>query len=204
MMTNTMRALVLAQIGRVAVAEKPIPEPGPNDAVVRTTAAMICTSDVHTIGGAIAIPNGRTLGHESVGVIHALGSALQGFAIGDRVAVCAVTPCWECTSCQAGSPSHCEGNLLGAYRSTGQRDGNLAEYFLVNNAKANLVPIPPSVSDEQAVYTTDMLTTGLMGAENACLRFGESVVIIGQGPVGLSATMGARLLGAGRIIVIES
>jgi threonine dehydrogenase-like Zn-dependent dehydrogenase len=80
----------------------------------------------------------------------------------------------------------------------------MAEYFVVNAAHANLTPIPDAVTDEQAAYTTDMLTTGFMGVENAALRFGESVAIIGQGPVGLSATMGARLMGAGRIIAIES
>jgi threonine dehydrogenase-like Zn-dependent dehydrogenase len=201
---TTMQALVLAAIGKIDVVDKPVPEPGPNEAVVRTTAAMVCTSDVHTIGGAIPIPPGRTLGHESVGVVHALGSAVEGFAVGDRVAVCAVTPCWQCPTCQAGSPSHCGGNLLGGYRATGQRDGNLAEYFVVNDARANLTRIPDAVTDEQAAYVTDMLTTGLMGAENAQLRLGETVVIIGQGPVGLSATMGTRLLGAGRVIVVES
>ena len=150
------------------------------------------------------MPTGRTLGHESVGVVHAAGSAVEGFTPGDRVAVCAVTPCWQCTTCQAGSPSHCGGRLLGGYKATGQRDGNLAEYFVVNDARANLALIPDGVSDEAAAYTTDMLTTGFMGAENARIRLGETVVIIGQGPVGLSATVGARLQGAGRIIAVES
>jgi threonine dehydrogenase-like Zn-dependent dehydrogenase len=203
-MAETMQALVLAEIGKVEVVDKPIPSPGPNEAVVRATAAMVCTSDVHTVGGALPVPPGRTLGHESVGVVHALGSAVEGFSVGDRVAVCAVTPCWQCPTCQAGSPSHCGGNLLGGYQFTGQRDGTMAEYFVVNDARANLTPIPEGVSDEQAVYVADMLTTGFMGVENAELRFGETVVIIGQGPVGLSATMGARLAGAGRIIVVES
>lgn len=200
---SDMHALVLAEVGRVALARKPIPTPGPNDAVVKTTAAMICTSDVHTVGGAIEVPDGRTLGHESVGVVHAIGSEVDNVVVGQRVAVSAITPCFECGACQTGHSSHCQG-MLGGYQATGARDGNLAEYFFVNNAKGNLTPIPDSVTDEQAVYVTDMLTTGLMGAENCELRLGETVAIIGAGPVGLSATIGARLLGAGRIIVVES
>ncbi|WP_150954633.1 NAD(P)-dependent alcohol dehydrogenase [Microbacterium testaceum] len=200
---ETMQALVLAEVGKVAVVEKGIPEPGPNDAVVKTTRAMVCTSDIHTVAGGIAVPNGRTLGHESVGVVHAIGSAVTGIAVGDRVAVSAITPCFECHPCQTGHTSHCEG-MLGGYKATGARDGNMAEYFLVNNARGNLALIPDGVSDDQAVYVTDMLTTGLMGAENCELRLGETVAIFGQGPVGLSATIGARLLGAGRIIVVES
>ncbi|ANZ28559.1 alcohol dehydrogenase (plasmid) [Rhodococcus sp. WB1] len=202
-MTDTMKALVMAEIGKVAVVDKPIPAPGPNDAVVRTTAAMVCTSDVHTVGGGIPIPPNRTLGHESVGIVHAVGSEVDCFTVGQRVAVGAITPCFECSACQAGSTSHCQG-MLGGYRATGARDGNMAEYFLVNNANGNLTPIPDEVTDEQAVYVTDMLTTGFMGAENCELQLGESVAIIGQGPVGLSATIGCRLLGAGRIIVVDS
>lgn len=119
---ETMQALVLAEVGRVALVEKAIPEPGPNDAVVRTTAAMVCTSDVHTVGGALPVPNGRTLGHESVGVVHAIGSAVEGFRVGDRVAVWAITPCFECHACQSGQSSHC-GGMLGGYKATGARDG---------------------------------------------------------------------------------
>src|SRR5437899_3116992 len=111
--TGTMRAFVIEGLGKTAVVEKPIPEPGPEEAVVRTTAALICTSDVHTVRGAIAVPPGRTLGHESVGVIHSLGSAVRGFAIGERVAVGAITPCFRCDYCQRGCTSQCQGMLGG-------------------------------------------------------------------------------------------
>ena len=89
-MTATMRAFVINGVGETAVVQKPIPEPGPEEAVVRTTAALICTSDVHTVKGAMPVEPGRTLGHESVGVVHELGSAVSGFAVGQRVAVNAV------------------------------------------------------------------------------------------------------------------
>ena len=113
------------------------------------------------------MPDGRTLGHESVGVIHQLGA-------------------------------------LGGYKCTVQMDTNMAEYFVVPAAQANLTPIPDDLSDAQAVYTCDMLTTGFMGAEHAYLQFGDVVAVFAQGPVGLCATMGANLMGAGRIIAVES
>jgi len=198
-----MRAFVIEQVGRTAVVEKPIPEPGPEEAIVRTTAALICTSDVHTVRGALPVEPGRTLGHESVGVIHELGSAVTGFEVGQRVAVCAVTPCYRCSYCQRGFTSQC-GGPLGGYKYTTQMDGNMAEYFVVPAAAANLTPIPDEVTDAQAVYTCDMLTTGFMGVEHAYLQFGETIAVFAQGPVGLSATIGAHLMGAGRIIAVES
>ena len=95
--------------------------------------------------------NGRTLGHESVGVIAALGSEVTGFTEGQRVAVNAVTPCFECSYCQRGFTSQC-GGLLGGYKYTAQVDGNMAEYFLVPTARANLAPIPDDLADDAAVY----------------------------------------------------
>ena len=185
------------------MVDKPIPEPGPEEAVVRTTAALICTSDVHTVRGALPVEPMRTLGHESVGVVHSLGSAVTGFTEGQRVTVCAITPCYRCGYCQRGYTSQC-GGPLGGYKYTVQMDGNMAEYFVVPAAAANLTPIPDDITDEQAVYTCDMLTTGFVGAEHAYLRFGDTVAVFAQGPVGLCATMGANLMGAGRIIAVES
>lgn len=202
-MSDVMRAFVILEPGRTAVVEKPVPVPGPEEAVVRTTAALVCTSDVHTVKGVLPVENGRTLGHESVGVVHALGSAVSGFQEGQRVAVNAVTPCFRCSYCQRGFPSQC-GGALGGYRYTSQMDGTMAEYFVVPAAAANLAPIPDDVTDEQAAYTCDMLSTGFMGAEHARLQLGETVAVFAQGPVGLCATMGANLLGAGRVIAVES
>ena len=112
------------------------------------------------------------------------------------MAVNAVTPCYRCSYCQRGFTSQC-GGALGGYKYTVQMDGNMAEYFVVPAAQANLTPIPDDLTDEQAVYTCDMLSTGFMGAEHAYLQFGETVAVFAQGPVGLCATMGANLLGAG-------
>jgi threonine dehydrogenase-like Zn-dependent dehydrogenase len=94
--------------------------------------------------------------------------------------------------------------MLGGYKFTTQRDGNMAEYFFVNDADYNLAPTPKSLSDEQALYTTDMMTTGLAGAENANIPPGGTVAVFAQGPVGLCATMMARLLGAGLVIAVEA
>jgi threonine dehydrogenase-like Zn-dependent dehydrogenase len=198
-----MKALVFLEIGKVGIVEKPMPDPGPNDAVIKTTASLICTSDVHTVRGVIEIPSGRGLGHESVGVVYKAGKNVTRCKEGDRVAVCAITPCGHCDNCQRGFTSQC-GGMLGGYKYTTQRDGNLSEYFFVNDADYNLAPIPKSLSDEQATYTTDMLTTGLAGAENAKIPPGGTVAVFAQGPVGLAATMMSRLLGAGLVIAVES
>lgn len=198
-----MKAFVMTSVGKVALVDKEVPRPGPDDVVVRTTAALICTSDVHTVKGALPVADGVTLGHEAVGVVHEIGSNVDGFEVGQRVAVNAVTPCWECRYCQQGYTSQCRGPL-GGYRYTAQVDGNMAEYFVVPKAQANLAPIPDTLTDAQAVYACDMLSTGFMGAEHARLRLGDSVAVFAQGSVGLSATIGCVLQGAARIFAVES
>ncbi|MFO0773319.1 MAG: NAD(P)-dependent alcohol dehydrogenase [Nitrospiraceae bacterium] len=202
-MATTMNAFVMKRIGAVGVMEKPIPEPGPNDAIVKTTAALICTSDVHTVGGAIGERTNITLGHEAVGVVYKLGSAVKGFREGDRVAVNAITPCYQCENCLRGYTSQCT-QILGGWKFANVKDGNMAQYFHVNAAQANLAPIPSTLSDEQAAYCCDMMSTGFMGAEYAHIPIGGSVAVFAQGPVGLMSTVGARLLGAGLVIAVES
>ncbi|WP_374679767.1 NAD(P)-dependent alcohol dehydrogenase [Hydrocarboniphaga effusa] len=202
-MRRLMKAFAFLGVGKVGVIEKAIPVAGLNDAVIRTTASLICTSDVHTVAGTLPLPEGRVLGHESVGVVHAIGEGVTRFRVGDRVAVNAATPCGHCNQCQRGFAAQC-GGMLGAYKFTAQKDGNLAEYFHVNDADYNLAAIPAAMTDEQALYATDMLSTGFVGAEYADIPIGGSVVIFAQGPVGLSATIGAKLRGAGLIIAVES
>jgi threonine dehydrogenase-like Zn-dependent dehydrogenase len=205
-MAATMRAFVMHSIGEVGMMDKPVPRPGPNDAIIRTTAALICTSDTHTVAGAIGPRNDLTLGHEAVGVIHELGDvpAASGlFRIGQRVAVNAITPCYACDNCQRGYPSQC-GGMLGGWKFANQKDGSMAEYFHVNNAVANLAPIPDNLTDEQAAYCCDMLSTGFVAAEFGNIPIGGSVAVFGEGPIGMMATAGARLLGAALVIGIES
>jgi threonine dehydrogenase-like Zn-dependent dehydrogenase len=199
-----MKTFVMKKIGEVGFMEKPIPEdPGPNGAIIKTTKALVCTSDTHTVGGAIGKRENITLGHESVGIVHKLGGAVKGVKEGDRVAVNAITPCYKCENCLRGYTSQCT-EMLGGWKFANVRDGNFSEYFFVNDAEANLALIPDAVSDESAVYTTDMMSTGFMGAEHANIPMGGTVAVFAQGPVGLMATVGAKLLGAGLIIAVET
>jgi threonine dehydrogenase-like Zn-dependent dehydrogenase len=199
----TMKSFVMQGVGSVAVVEKPLPQIGPRDALVRTTAALICTSDVHTVAGAIGERNNLTLGHEAVGVIEKLGTEVTDLSVGDRVVVGAITPCWRCENCQRGFPSQC-GGALGGWKFANVKDGNLAEYFHVNDAEANCAVIPEEVPDELAVYACDMMSTGIMAAENGAIPAGGTVAVFGAGPIGLMAIAGARLLGAGLVIAVES
>jgi len=198
-----VKAFVMKEIGSVGFMDKPVPTPGPNDAVVRTTAALICTSDSHTVGGSIGERTNLTLGHEAVGVVHEVGSEVRHFRPGDRVLVGAITPDWGDPASQAGHSSQ-SGSPLGGWKFSNTKDGILAEYFHVNEADANMAKIPDSVPDEVAVYCADMLSTGFMGAEHGNIPIGGSVAVIAQGPVGLMATVGARLRGAGLVIGVES
>src|SRR5262249_50610887 len=156
--------------------EKRIPEIGPDDALVRTTAALICTSDVHTVAGAIGERRDMTLGHETVGRIEKLGSAVQGVRVRQRVTVGAITPCWRCERCQRGYATQC-GQALGGWTFGTVEDGILAEFFHVNDAQANLAPTPDAISDEAAVYTCDMMSTGLVGAEHGAIPAGGTVAV---------------------------
>lgn len=201
-MKKSMKAFVMKGINEVEMVDRPIPEPGPNDAIIKTTLAMVCTSDVHTVAGGLGDIRDRVLGHEAVGIVYKLGSAVNGFKEGDRVAVNAITPCYKCENCQRGFTSQCTA-MLGGYKFTTQKDGNMAEYFHVNDAEANVALIPDGVSDEAACYATDMMSTGFKGAENANIPLGGSGVVFGLGPVGLMAVAGARLLGAGLIIAVD-
>ena len=198
-----MKAFVMREIGSVGFMDKPVPRPGPNDAVIQTTRALICTSDSHTVSGGIGPRENLTLGHEAVGVVHEVGGEVQNFQPGDRVVVGAITPDWGDPAAQAGFSSQ-SGAPLGGWKFSNTKDGVFAEYFHVNEADANMARIPDDVPDDMAVYCCDMLSTGFMGAEKGNIPIGGTVAVLAQGPVGLMATAGARLRGAGLIIGVES
>jgi isopropanol dehydrogenase (NADP+) len=198
-----MRAFVMKGIGKVGFADKPIPTPGPTDAIVKTTKALICTSDVHTVNGAIGPRDNLTLGHEAVGRVHQVGTAVKRFKPGDHVLVGAITPEWGDAASQAGHSSQ-SGSALGGWKFANIKDGVFAEYFHVNEADANMAHIPAAVADDSAVYCCDMISTGLMAAENANIPPGGTVAVFALGPVGLMAVAGARMLGAGLIIGVDS
>jgi threonine dehydrogenase-like Zn-dependent dehydrogenase len=198
-----MKAFVMKQIGETGIVEKDRPEAGPMDAIVRPTKGLICTSDCHTVHGAIGEREDLTLGHETVGVVDEVGSEVEEFEEGDRVAIGAITPDWNSLAAQDGHPSQ-SNQPLGGWKFANVKDGTFAEYVHVNDADGNLAHIPDGVTDHEAVYTADMLSTGFAGAENADIPMGGTVAIFAQGPVGLMATKGAALQGAGEIIAVES
>src|SRR5229473_66015 len=193
----------MQSLDHVGFSEKPIPHPGPNDAIIKTTKGLICTSDAHTVHGAIGPRENLTLGHEAVGVVQEVGHEVKDFKPGDRVLVGAITPSWGDVSSQAGHSSQ-SNQALGVWKFANIKDGVFAEYFHVNEADANLAHIPDNVSDEAAVYCCDMISTGLMAAENANIPPGGTAAVFALGPVGLMSVAGARLLGAGLIIGVDS
>jgi threonine dehydrogenase-like Zn-dependent dehydrogenase len=193
----------MRSIGETGFVEKEKPTPGPTDAIIEPTRALVCTSDVHTVHGAIGEREDITLGHEVVGVVDSVGAAVEAFAPGDRVAVGAITPDWGSLAAQDGHPSQ-SGGPLGGWKFANLKDGVFAEYVHVNEADANLAHIPDGVEDEAAVYVADMLSTGFAAAENAAIPMGGTVAVFAQGPVGLMATKGAALQGAGQIIAVET
>jgi len=199
----TMNAFAMLGLGETGFVEKPVPVPGPCDAIVKTTHALICTSDAHTVGGAIGPRERLTLGHEAVGIVHAIGSEVKTFRPGDRVVVGAITPDWGSEAAQNGYPSQ-SGGALGGWKFANVKDGVFAEYFHVNDADANMALIPEGIASEQAVYCSDMLSTGFVAAEHGAIPIGGTVAIFAQGPVGLMATAGARLRGAGFIVAVET
>jgi isopropanol dehydrogenase (NADP+) len=198
-----LKTFVMKEIGSVGFMEKPIPEAGPNDAIIKTTAALVCTSDSHTVRGAIGPRQNITLGHEAVGTVYKVGSQVKLFKPGDRVAVGAITPDWGDLASQAGHSSQ-SGQPLGGWKFSNTKDGVFAEYFHVNEADANMAKIPDHVPDEAAVYVCDMMSTGFAGAENADIPIGGIVAVFALGPVGLMAVAGAKFRGAGTIIGIDS
>lgn len=198
-----MKAFVMKEIGSVGFMEKPIPEAGPYDAIIKTSAALVCTSDSHTVRGAIGQRKDITLGHEAVGTVYKVGSHVKLFKPGDRVAVGAITPDWGDLASQAGHPSQ-SGQPLGGWKFSNIKDGVFAEYFHVNEADANMAKIPEHVKDESAVYVCDMMSTGFAGAEAADIPIGGIAAVFALGPVGLMAVAGAKFRGAGTIIGIDS
>ena len=162
--SKTMKALVFAKPGVVELREKPIPAVGPNDALMRVTVTTICGTDVHILKGEYPVAAGLTVGHEPVGVIAALGSAVSGFKLGQRVIAGAITPCGQCHSCLDGTMSQCGGKAMGGWRLGNTIDGCQAEYVLVPNAAANLATIPDDLTDEQVLMCPDIMSTGFGGA----------------------------------------
>ncbi len=204
---RTMRANVFVGTDRMELREVARPTAGVNDAILRITLTTVCGTDLHILRGEYPVRPGLVVGHEPVGVIAELGPGVAGYAVGDRVLVGAITPCGQCRACLSGHLSQCghgDGyEALGGWRFGNTIDGAQAEYLLVPNAQANLAKIPDALSDEQVLLLADIASTGISGAEAGCVRPGDAVAIFAQGPIGLCATAGARLMGAATIIAVD-
>ena len=203
-----MKANVFRGTNRFGVEEVEKPRAKAGEAVIRVTLTTICGTDLHIVRGEYPVKPGLIIGHEPVGVIEELGDGVAGYEIGDRVLVGAITPCGQCRACLSGHPSQCghggDYEAIGGWRFGNTINGAQAEYLLVPNAQANLAKIPDELSDEQVVLLADIASTGFSGAESGGVRIGDSVVIFAQGPIGLCATAGAKLMGASLIIGVES
>ena len=203
----TMRAAVFHAPGDIRVENVPRPRAGPGEAIIRVTLTTICGTDVHILKGEYPVRPGLVVGHEPVGVIEELGPGVVGYEIGERVLVGAITPCGQCHACLVGKPAQCgHGSgyeAIGGWRFGNTIDGAQAEYLLVPYAQANLAKIPESLTDEQVVLLADIASTGFSGAESGRIRIGDTVVVFAQGPIGLCATAGAKLMGAARVIGVD-
>lgn len=201
--TEYMQALVFQGRNQIAIEEVPIPRPGYGEAVIRITLTTICGTDLHILRGEYPVNPGLILGHEPVGVIHELGPGVTGYEVGDRVLVGAITPCGQCEFCLAGRWAQC-GGAIGGWKLGNTRNGAQAEYMVVPHAMANMAKVPQELSDEQVVLLADIASTGFSASESANLKVGETVAVFAQGPIGLCATVGAKLKGAAYIVAVES
>jgi len=200
---GVMQANVFRRPGEFGLEEKPIPTAGTGEAVIQVKLTTICGTDMHIVRGEYPVAEGLTLGHEAVGVIHELGAGVTGYSVGQRVLVGAITPCGQCEACLMGNRSQC-GGPLGGWRLGNTIDGVQAEYALIPNAQANLAAIPEALSDEQVLLLADIASTGFAAAERGKVRLGDTVAVFAQGPIGLCATLGARLMGASEIIAVDT
>ncbi|MFC2992490.1 MULTISPECIES: NAD(P)-dependent alcohol dehydrogenase [Halomonas] len=208
-MATMMKAAIFIEPGRIEIDDRPIPDIGPNDALIRVTTTTICGTDVHILKGEYPVEKGLIVGHEPVGVIEKLGANVKGYQEGQRVIAGAICPSFTSYACQDGCSSqdgghHAHGyKPMGGWRFGNTIDGAQAEYLCVPDAQANLSPVPDGLTDDQVLMCPDIMSTGFAGAESANIKIGDSVTVFAQGPIGLCATAGARLRGAGLIIAVD-
>ena len=205
-----MKAAIFVEPGRIVLDAKPIPDVGATDALIRITTTTICGTDVHILKGEYPVAKGLTIGHEPVGVIEKLGSAVRGYQEGQRVIAGAITPSGHsyaslCGCLSQDGPETAHGfKALGGWRFGNTIDGCQAEFVLVPDAMANLTPIPDLLTDEQVLMCPDIMSTGFAGAESGQLQIGDVVAVFALGPIGLCAVAGAKLMGATTIIGVDT
>jgi len=200
-----VRAVVFEGIGRVAVRDVPDPlieEPG--DVLVRVDVAAICRSDLHFLHGKAPLQPGEPIGHEAMGVVEAVGPQVKRFAPGDRVVVAFDIACGRCWFCRKGQTQLCEDfRMLGAGLFGGCLGGAQAERIRVPCADTNLLAVPDDVEDERALFLGDVLTTGYYGAALSGIKEGDTVAIVGAGPVGFFTVQAALIHGAAEVLALD-
>ena len=198
-----MKALVYRGPGKKAWADKDKPAVlKPTDAVVRVTHTTICGTDLHILKGDVPeVPEGLTLGHEGVGVVEAVGSAVANFKPGDKVLISCVTSCGKCEYCKKQLYAHCTdgGWILGH-----TIDGTQAEYVRIPHADNSLYPVPESADPEALVMLSDILPTGFeIGVLAGQVKPGDTVAVVGAGPIGMAVLLTAQFYSPSRVIMID-
>lgn len=196
-----MKALICKN-GKIEIVEKPVPVIEKNtDAIIKVTLSSICTSDLHIIHGFVPLAkNGVVLGHEFAGEVVETGNGVKDFKKGDRVSVNCETFCGVCDFCKKGFVNNC---INGGWELGCKIDGCQAEYVRVPYADNGLTKLPDNVSYENALFVGDILSSGYWGAELCEITRGDTVAVIGAGPVGLCAMQCAKILGAGKVIAVD-
>jgi 2-desacetyl-2-hydroxyethyl bacteriochlorophyllide A dehydrogenase len=199
-----MQAVTFQAPGEVRVDERPEPElQAPDDAIVRVEATGVCGSDLHIFHGRVPIEPGFTIGHEYVGTVVAAGDAVHAVAVGDRVLGCFQVACGACPPCRAGNFHRCDHSRTFGHGATlGALQGTQAERALVPRANLTLRRVPDGMASDVALFAGDVMGTGYHAA--APVRAGDSVAVLGLGPVGLCAVQAARAAGAAQVIAIDA
>ncbi|PJD96336.1 MAG: alcohol dehydrogenase [Parachlamydia sp.] len=198
-----MKALVYRGPGKIALEDKSKPKiENPTDCIVRMVTTTICGTDLHIRKGDVAtVEPGRTLGHEGVGMIEEAGSAVANFRVNDKVLISCITSCGKCDFCKNKMYSHC---LVGGWRLGHTIDGTQAEYVRVPYADTSLHPVPAGVDEEAVAMFSDVLPTGFeVGALKGQVKLGDTIAIIGAGPIGLAALLTAQFYFPAEIIVVD-
>jgi alcohol dehydrogenase len=199
-----MKALVYRGPGQRAWEEKPRPVvQRPTDAVVKIARTTICGTDLHILKGDVpTVTPGRILGHEGLGVVEQVGSAVSSFKVGDRVLISCISSCGKCPNCKRGMYSHCENG--GGWILGNTIDGTQAEYVRIPFADSSLYPVPKGADEDALVMLSDILPTGYeCGVLNGAVKPGDTVAIVGAGPVGLAALLTAQLYSPSELIVVD-
>jgi threonine dehydrogenase-like Zn-dependent dehydrogenase len=211
-----MKAVVFHGIGDIRLDDMPEPKiQEPTDAIVRLTASAICGTDLHMIRGTMAgMKPGTILGHEGVGVVEEVGANVRNLNVGDRVVIPSTIACGYCSYCRSGYQSQCDNAnpngaqagtaFFGGPEETGSFNGLQAEFARIPFANAGLIKLPKEVDDDQAILLSDIFPTAYFGAEIAEIVPGDTVVVLGCGPVGQFAIASAYLMGAGRVLAVDT